>query len=360
MPNSRYERKCTLAEKTLQKTGSHAEDPTVVIPEAGDSLHVSGVVEDNGRENGRRARRARNGGAGTVGTPQEFSPGASPHGGDDHDPLLGTEEIKAARRTRRAGRIARGQTSSLPHEGPVASADGTPELDPEAAVGAAADVETSDTVAPLALDPAGSTKRATRTAARVRKKQAAAKDAVASLGDRDNEHPAIGALNRHLNMMTQQLITAHRVVGRVGAERDALRQQLADIQGVPVEDIVVSSIGTFSEQSEKSTTVSAPPPKSTMAKLNYFGGDDIAVMRKRRQMLALGIVATIVMIGVAIRMGLWAMPENISRESLTGIPYIGDLMAVFLAGWMFFRLIRVSSKGVKWVFPSEDQRRRRR
>ena len=33
----------------------------------------------------------------------------------------------------------------------------------------------------------------------------------------------------------------HAVVGRVAAERDALRQQLADLQGIPVEDVVITS-----------------------------------------------------------------------------------------------------------------------
>jgi hypothetical protein len=39
---------------------------------------------------------------------------------------------------------------------------------------------------------------------------------------------------------------------------------------------------------------------------------------------------------------------------------IGDFMSIFLVGWLFFRFIKISGKGVKWVFPSEDQKRRRR
>jgi hypothetical protein len=35
-------------------------------------------------------------------------------------------------------------------------------------------------------------------------------------------------------------------------------------------------------------------------------------------------------------------------------------MPLFLAGWLFYRVFRVSSRGVRWIFPSEDQKRRRK
>ncbi|MDF3018661.1 MAG: hypothetical protein K0R44_3886, partial [Thermomicrobiales bacterium] len=90
-----------------------------------------------------------------------------------------------------------------------------------------------------------------------------------------------------LNMMMQQLGTAHRVIGRIAAERDALRQQLADLQGIPVEEIVVTTIGASSEQPSSAVKPSEPPPKSGLSRLNYFGGEDVVVMRKRRQMFVL-------------------------------------------------------------------------
>ncbi|MGH2617714.1 MAG: hypothetical protein ACRDJC_20975 [Thermomicrobiales bacterium] len=217
----------------------------------------------------------------------------------------------------------------------------------------------------LVIDLSGKPKRATRTATRARKKQQAASRAVAAATnpeDADEDHPALGALNRHLNMMMQQLATAHRVIGRVAAERDALRQQLADLQGIPVEEIQVTAIGGATDQPAKSSQPqpNEPPPKSAISRLNYFGGDDIALMRKRRQKLVLGIVAFIVLLWLTARLGVWSLPDRLSRESLSDLPYIGDFMAIFLAGWLFFRVIRVSSKGVRWVFPSEDAKRRRR
>lgn len=197
-----------------------------------------------------------------------------------------------------------------------------------------------------------------RLAARARKRQQVA--ASAMHGAEDN--PALGALNRHLNMLMQQLMTAHRVIGRVAAERDALRQQLADLQGIPVEEIVVSSIGASTEVSTRSSssTGATSQSESRFAKLNYFGGDDIQVVRKRRQTLAAVIIAAgVIFTVVGTQLG-WSMPTDLSRESLTVLPFLGPLMTLFLAGWLMFRVVRVFGRGIRWVFPSENQRRRRR
>jgi hypothetical protein len=97
-----------------------------------------------------------------------------------------------------------------------------------------------------------------------------------------------------------------------------------------------------------------------MSRLNYFSVDDIAVARKRRQRFALGLLLIVLILGLSIRLGIMQLPDNLSRESLTAIPLIGDFLSIFLVGWIFFRFIRISGKGVKWVFPSEDQKRRRR
>ena len=200
--------------------------------------------------------------------------------------------------------------------------------------------------------------RGTRTTKRARRKQ---DDAAAALAGAD-DNPALGALNRHLTMLTQQLGTAHRVIGQIAAERDALRQQLADLHGIPVEEIAVTSLGTSMEQSTNPSAPKPvePKPATGMARFNYFGHDDVVVMRKRRQAFALGLVILVLVLWVESRMGAWHMPDNLSRDSLTGLPVIGQVMPIFLTGWMFFRVIKVGSKGVRWVFPSDDPRRRRR
>jgi hypothetical protein len=199
--------------------------------------------------------------------------------------------------------------------------------------------------------------RGAHTLKRARRKQ---QDAAAALADTSGD-PALGALNRHLNMMMQQLGTAHRVIGRVSAERDALRQQLADLQGIPVEDIVVTSIGAAKENRPARTPEPVEPqPKTGISRFNYFGGEDIAVMRRRRQVFVLVLLLLVGVLWFLGRMGAWQLPDNLSRDSLSNLPFIGEFMSYFLAGWLLFRFVKVSSKGVKWVFPSDDHRRRRR
>ena len=89
----------------------------------------------------------------------------------------------------------------------------------------------------VAVDaPARKRQRGIRTLQREQRKQQQAAAALENAG----EAPGLGALNRQLTLLTEQLGAAHRILGRVAAERDALRQRLADLQGIPVEDIVVT------------------------------------------------------------------------------------------------------------------------
>jgi hypothetical protein len=86
--------------------------------------------------------------------------------------------------------------------------------------------------------------RAPRIQQRLQRKQ----QRTAAAGETAGASPGLGALNRQLEMLIEQLGAAHRVLGRVSAERDALRQQLAELQGIPVEDVVVPSIGAAKEE----------------------------------------------------------------------------------------------------------------
>jgi hypothetical protein len=222
---------------------------------------------------------------------------------------------------------------------------------------------TGSAVADLVLADAAKSKRASRTVHRVQKTQEAASAAVGAAED----NPALGALNRHLNMLMQQLATAHRVIGRIAAERDALRQQLAEIQGVPVEEIKVTTIGASEEraQGERPYRPAAPKPTteseaSLTSLFNYFTVDDFEIMRRRRLGLAMAILAVVLVLWMAQNVGWIPRFEDFSRDTLGSIGILGNLMTFFLAGWLIYRVARVSSKGIRWVFPSEEQRRRRR
>lgn len=191
--------------------------------------------------------------------------------------------------------------------------------------------------------------------------------------DASDSEPAIATesaitpqtINQHLGLMTQQLTAAHRVIGRVSAERDALRQQVADLQGIPVDEVMIASLATSGELDKDRRTPTTGEDEteqkpSRLAKLNYFGGEDIAIMRRRRQTFVLGLIGILIVAGLIARQIGWSMPEDVSRDSLAALPVLGNFMYIFLAGWMLFRVVKVSSRGVRWVFPSEDRRRRRR
>jgi hypothetical protein len=220
----------------------------------------------------------------------------------------------------------------------------------------------------IVTDPSASAKKGARAIQRHQKKQQAAEAAVAAV-DSEETNPSLGALNRHLNMMMQQLSTAHRVIGRTSAERDALRQQLADLKGVPVEEIHVTTIGIGADEPVKAAANHAhahahahanTATPSTMSKLNIFSSSlDYEVMRRRRQRFVLALLAVVLTVWIVSRFMGWEMPTNLSRDSLGALPFVGDLMSMFLAGWLMYRVVRVSAKGVRWVFPSDDPRRRR-
>lgn len=350
-----------LSEKLVERTETEAEGSNALPSDSANTVEQdhAQAVSANRRTRRPHAKPAQ-GQQADLSAPSEMNGNLQ-----ESEHLAGAEDADAGgRRVRRNGRGERDRRPRAPRAESASSTIAQDDADSfDAPAETAVEGEAAGDEGPLTIDLSGREKRATRTAARARRKQQVAKAAVESFGASEGDHPALGALNRHLNVMMHQLATAHRVIGRVAAERDALRQQLAELQGVPIEEIVVSTIGISSEQTAKTETPSATPEapeKSFMSRLNYFGGEDVAVMRRRRQSFVLGIIVFIVGLWVAARMGAWTMPDKISRDSLAQLPYIGDLMAVVLAGWMLFRLVRVSSKGVRWVFPSEDQKRRRR
>jgi hypothetical protein len=339
-------------------TEPNTENALLEAPRAPDNSLNGGASSDltGPPSNGRRARRTRR---------DSFEADLAPV--DQIDPPSGaSSEVVGSngrgdpdRKSRQLARAQRGERPRAPRANKVsASLDYASASEDELANGAPPATEASAAAAEaLVIDLSGKKpNRGTRTLKRARRKQ---EDAAAALAGAAND-PALGALNRHLNMMMQQLGTAHRVIGRIAAERDALRQQLANVQGIPVDEIVVTSIGVSSDQGSSSPKSVEPKPATGVSRFNVFVADDVSVMRKRRQMLVLFVLLLVVILWWSARMGLWVMPDNLSRDSVTRVPFIGDFMSYFLAGWLFFRFVRVSSKGIKWVFPSDDPRRRRR
>jgi hypothetical protein len=367
----------TLVEKAIERTES---DDTLAPPDEPSTVDVpiTRLVPglDGEATNGRRERRARRV---SSAEPLDFDAkrarrarrasaaaeplGSEPATPDVTDPDVASQAIEAQPTDLEAPRAASGERRHRPRAPRAekkATTDPATTVDEAEPAGDAVllpDVS-AETAAAIAVSELGKKAGRSHTLKRAQRKQ---QQAAAALGDA-SDNPVLGALNRHLNMMTQQLGTAHRVIGRVAAERDALRQQLADLQGIPVEEIVVTSIGASTEKDErpeKSREAGEPQPQTGIARFNYFRHEDIDVMRKRRQLLALILVGIVLVLWLLGRMGYFQLPANLGKDSLAHLPLIGELMSYFLAGWVFYRVIRIGGKGVKWVFPSDQKRRRR-
>jgi hypothetical protein len=351
-----------LTEKTIERTEvtellAPIEEPTLLDVPNG----TPAPGTETGATNGRRERRSRrNSSPVEPFDPERATPDVTDL--DGASSAIGAQPTD--REARRAANRERRRRPTAPRAEGMAAADSDTTVDEDQPTGDLVQLPDSPAITAdmLAVDLSG--KKLSRTARTLKRAQRKQQEAAAAVADAD-PHPALGALNRHLNMMTQQLGVAHRVIGRLAAERDALRQQLADLQGIPVEEIVVTSIGASSgrsskeDRSGKSREPSEPEPETGMARFNYFRHEDIEVMRKRRQLFALLLLGVVVMLWLLGRMGFWQLPANLSRDSLANLPLVGELMSYFLAGWVLYRIVRVGGRGVKWVFPS-DQRRRRR
>jgi len=356
-----------LIEKTTEETERNVDNALLEPPPASDvSMDVASTNQPGPPSNVRRLRRARRD---SLGTELDLIDETVSRGDGSSGTDGSNGHTNLDRAARQLARAQKGERSRSPRtEGTSGTREDANAGAVELANGSLPATDASATTPEgLVIDVLGKNpNRAARTLERARGIQVEAA-AVLARPEVAND-PVIGALNRHLNMMTQQLGTAHRLVGRVAAERDALRQQLADLQGIPVDEIVVTSTGASSERhaerhperhAAKTSELEEPPVPTVMSRLNYFSAEDIAVARKRRQMFALGLFLVIIGLWLLGRMGFFQLPENLGKDSLARLPFIGELMSYFLAGWILYRMVRIGGKGVKWVFPSDHKRKRR-
>src|SRR5215213_11743652 len=318
-----------LIEKTAVENEENTENALLEAPRAPDNSLNGGASSDltGPPSNGRRARRTRRDSFEADLTPIDQ---IDPPSGASSEAIGSNGNGDPDRKSRQLARAQRGERPRAPRAKKVpGSLDYATASEDELANGAPPATEASATAAEaLVIDLSGKKpNRGTRTLKRARRKQ---EDAAAALAGAAND-PALGALNRHLNMMMQQLGTAHRVIGRIAAERDALRQQLANVQGIPVDEIVVTSIGVSSDQPSSAQKHHVEPKHDAgVSRFNVFVADDVSVMRKRRQMLVAFVLVLVVILWWSARMGLWVMPDNLSRDSVTRVPFIGDFMSYFL------------------------------
>jgi hypothetical protein len=184
-----------------------------------------------------------------------------------------------------------------------------------------------------------------RRVERAMKQQQAAEEA---LEEADDQHPALGPVVRHLNNVLRDLQEAHQQIGVLTTQRDSLRQQLKELSGEPV-----------IEEDDGTPRPNRDARLAARAEAESEAADQMGRIILRRRLIAAGALAAIAT-GVFVGKSMGANLDSISRESLAHLPYIGDLMSVFLIGWLLYRVARVSGKGVRWLFPEPEKQRKRR
>lgn len=228
-------------------------------------------------------------------------------------------------------------------------------------------------VAPM-LDAAASARTIDRTRAQLEQAEQAIANAADVVG-------LVAPLVRHVNTVTEQLNEANVTVGRLMAERDALRARLAEAQGVSIDEISVlplplpESTGDGEPSSRRLQRIEArqavtPVEETRPNRLRPVGValgfvpevdsfDGLKRMARRRQMFAaVLLVSGFTALRIASSNGVQL--DNMSRDGLADLQYVGMIFQVFLIAWMLYRVVRVSGKGVSWLFPDPNGRKRRR
>jgi hypothetical protein len=192
---------------------------------------------------------------------------------------------------------------------------------------------------------------------------------------------AVAPLVRHVNNVTMQLNEAQIAIGRLTAERDALRHQLLDETGALAEQIDQQMSVELKdserrqnrlvrqeareggrdgdEPADEPGTVSRFFQRTGLSIPDDASEEAFKQAARKRQMLAIAILAT-------IGLGMWLYQRggqsigNISRDSLGQLQYVGAIFQVLLVAWMLFRVVRIGGKGARWLFPQQSQNTRRR
>ena len=205
---------------------------------------------------------------------------------------------------------------------------------------------------------------------RPRRRQRAAEDpetGESAEGDEDR-YAGLGPLVRHLGLMTRELSEAQRTVGRLTAERDALLRQIGQRPSLPVaagEDDPAPPIDQPRPNKEARIEAKAAKQAERAAIVPMEAIDPELANRaeqvgRRRRLIALAVLAVLVAGFVIARQMNYDLSTALSRGGLAHIAYIGPFLQIFLAGWLIYRIAKISGKGAKWLFPGEEQQRKRR
>lgn len=249
-------------------------------------------------------------------------------------------------------------------------------------------------------------------AERLRERQRAAEEIAHLIGDDEKEAGDRGGawlpLVRHMAFLTKELAEAQRTAGRVSAERDSLRQELAQFRAhpsmttLPVAGVLAegSDVSDAADQSSKDERIearngvraakqaerlaaispdvriearlearaakqaerlAAVSPASVDPELAQQLAERAAELGKRRRMILVAVMAGIATTIVGFEMIGMSIPWGVmSKDGLRGLEGIGPFITLIMMSFLIFRVVRVGGKGARWLFPQPEEPRRRR
>ncbi len=301
------------------------------------------------------------------------------------NPRLDKNDRKAQRRSARSGGTAVEEADevSLPGDRDIQQ-NGTEVLVSDAsadvvaadlALGDVVDVPSALAVAqpssPALVAPLVDTTSGSKIVERTRVQFHAAESAVVN---NPEVIAVIAPLIRHVNGVTEQLNDAQINLGRIMAERDALRARLAAVEGVDVTDLAIIPItetaavsvdkhGSRLQRIESRADDARSKGSSKSKVKNPLGVDPMATreemarVARRRQLLAIALFGAVgILLYINSREGNDI--SKISRDSLADLQFVGVFFNMFFMVWMLYRVVRVGGKGAKWLFPHNQQQRR--
>ncbi|MDP9365101.1 MAG: hypothetical protein M3Q10_12895 [Chloroflexota bacterium] len=219
-------------------------------------------------------------------------------------------------------------------------------------------------------DQPETTKRATRERAlreRARRLQQAAEEAVATVdGEAGDPRTALMMpLVRHMALMTRELNEAHRALGQLGAERDALRREIAELKGLSVSEAADGSLRVHpnkearmeAKAAKQAERLAIVPPAEIEPELDQRAAE----VGRRRRLIALGVLGLIVLVAVAVRMMFPGVDYGeFGKQGLQNIAFVGPLFSLLMGGFLIYRIVRVGGKARGWLFPEPEKPRKRR